>query len=149
MEDRTQGEVTDRGEVVVVHEVAEAVGDQVTVIELNASKHVRAARDDEAGAVIDGVVGEQIGVAAILAHVVLARPRHVVRVHTLSTRVHVDDDDLRALARLVDQDLRLRVVQEIVGVRVGCEVHEGHPDLAFANDGDLTGQSGLGDARRA
>jgi hypothetical protein len=46
----------------------------VPAVELHAPQHMRAARDHEAGAGVDGEVGERLGVAPVRPEVILLRP---------------------------------------------------------------------------
>ena len=76
-------EVALGGEVAVAGEVAEAVGDEVVLVELQAPEHVRAAGDHQAGAGVDRHVGERLGVTTVLAEVILFLAGHVVGARAL------------------------------------------------------------------
>ena len=54
VQDRAEGEIAVGPEVAVAGEVAEAVGDKVPAVELDAPQHMRAARDHQACAGVDG-----------------------------------------------------------------------------------------------
>ena len=78
MQDAGVGKCPDGREVVVRSEVPEAVGDEMTLVELHATQRVRAARNDKVSAVVDGGLGEGLRIAAVLADVVLGLTGDVV-----------------------------------------------------------------------
>ena len=148
VQDDAHVEVAVGGEVVIASEVADAVGDQVPVVELHAAHDVRAARDDQAGARVDRHVGERLGIAPVLAQVVLLLAGHVIGGRALRAGVHVDHDNARLVARLLDQILGGGQVEQAGVVVVRREGQERHLDPVGLDQGDLTGQPGLGQARR-
>ena len=143
VEDHAHGEVADGGEVSVVGEVAEAVGDEVALVKLHSAQHVRAARDHEAGAGVDGHVGESLRVAPVLAEEILLLTGHVVGVGTFGADVHVDDHDRGFQAGLLDQAAGGGEVEKIGVVGVGREGAEGDGDSTCVYQGDLARQPGL------
>ena len=147
MQDHAHAEVAAGGEVSVAGEVAQAVGDQVAVVELHAAQHVRSAGDDQAGAGVDGQVGEGFGVAAVLAQVMLLPAGYVIGTGAFRAGVHVHHDHRGLPPGLPDERASGGQVQEVGVVGIGREGHERDLDPVRPDHGDLARQPGLGQAR--
>ena len=107
-------------------EVPEAVGDEVSVVELHAAQHVRAVADHDVGTGIDHGVGEGPDVAAVLVVEDLRAIGGVRLVGPLGAHVRLDHDDVGLFLRLLHQfDVGRDVVDVVVGV-VGREADDGH-----------------------
>ena len=85
-------------EVVPAGEVAERVGDQPALVELEPAQHVRAGAEHDVGARVDRDAREVAAVAAVLAERGLRPARDVLLVRALGARVQERDDDV-GLAR--------------------------------------------------
>ena len=142
MQHRADRGVGVQAERVVAAEVAEAVGDQVAVVPLEAAQHVRAGAHHQVGAGVDDAVGEGDRVTAVLAEEVLLARHDVPVAVTLAAQVLHHDDDLGVLLGLPDQRLGGRDVERVRVIRPGREAEQRDLDAVPGQVRDLAGPPG-------
>ena len=143
------------GDALEVHavggaEVAEAVGNEASLVDLGGADDVWAVAIDDVGTVVDAEMGEPAQVAALLVEENLHRVGQVAAGGTLGTAVERDDDDVGATDEVVDDaaDGSHLAVCVHQGVGVMPEGAEPYLQSLALNDGCLYAplQSGILDA---